>query len=200
MIREGPVRITSPSGSYFGTAATKTNSRRSVAGDPHNVEARLAAKRVLKYSPVQLPGAQAVSVVKGFAKACDEGDYHLHPCAVLPDHIHLVIGAHTRRIQQIVGNLRARGTQQLKEAHGFNRPVWGAHGWNVFLDNLADALRAIAYVEQNPVKEGKRRQHWSIVSAFNLKKARPRRVETTHPRLGGAALKSHEKRVASERG
>jgi hypothetical protein len=36
----------------------------------------------------------------------------------------------------------------------------------VFVDSTEDVVRAIRYVENNPVKEGKRRQRWSFVEPF----------------------------------
>jgi hypothetical protein len=36
----------------------------------------------------------------------------------------------------------------------------------VFLDSDEDIRRAIRYVEENPVKEGKPRQLWSFVTAY----------------------------------
>ena len=38
---------------------------------------------------------------------------------------------------------------------------WGRGEWKVFLDP-EDVTRAIQYVEDNPVKEGKKRQKWSF--------------------------------------
>ena len=173
--------------------ATKTDSRRSVAAAAHDATLRRAAKAVLKFPPVELSGTQAVAVVQGFAKACEEGNYRVHACAVLPDHIHLVVGSHPRDIRVIVGHLRSRATTQLKEQqlwHADDRPVWGEHGWNVYLDEPADVWRAIKYVEQNPPKEGKRLQHWSMVSPFDPSAVQPRRVERRSRRIGGAALRS----------
>ena len=49
------------------------------------------------------------------------------------------------------------GAQALAVVQG-GRPVWGEHGWNIYLDEPPDVWRAIRYVEQNPLKEGKRLQ------------------------------------------
>jgi REP element-mobilizing transposase RayT len=176
--------------------ATKTNSRKSVAARPHDRAWRMRAKEVLKYPPVKLTGIQAVTIVKGFRKACEEGDYKIHALSVLPDHIHLVVGRHQRWIRQIVGHLKSRATRALKE-HGLwfadNRPVWGEHGWNVFLDNITAVERAIRYVEQNPIKEGKKPQTWSLVTPFDPSASQATRRNNTKPRrLGGAALRSSQ--------
>jgi hypothetical protein len=39
--------------------------------------------------------------------------------------------------------------------------------WKVFLNNDAEIVRAIQYVQQNPMKEGFRPQKWSFVEPFD---------------------------------
>jgi hypothetical protein len=39
--------------------------------------------------------------------------------------------------------------------------------WKVYLDSIQEIRRAIAYVENNPLKEGKRRQRWSFITTFD---------------------------------
>jgi REP element-mobilizing transposase RayT len=175
--------------------ATKTDSRRSVAAAPHDRAARLAAKQVLRYPPVQLTGVQAITVVDAVRIACVEASYSIHACSILPDHVHLVVGRHQRDIRQIVGHLKSRATRLLKERGQWpadGRPVWGAHGWNVFLDDLTAVNRAMRYVGQNPVKEGKKPQRWSIVTPFDLSASQATRRNPQKRRIGGAALRSAE--------
>jgi hypothetical protein len=43
---------------------------------------------------------------------------------------------------------------------------WARNCWKVFLDNTADIMRAVRYVENNPVKEGKRPQRWPFVVPY----------------------------------
>lgn len=145
--------------------ATKVTVRHSVAHAPHDQQARLAAKATLKHPPVNLTGRQALAVANGFRRACLESGYVLHACAILPDHVHLVIGRHDRYIRRIVGHLKTRAHQQMR-AEGVwteDRPLWADHGWNVFLNDAEGMRRAIAYVEGNPLKEGKRAQRWAFV-------------------------------------
>jgi REP element-mobilizing transposase RayT len=154
--------------------ATKVQTRHSVAAKRHDHGKRLAAKQALRHSPVEITGVQAVAVVEGFRQACEEGGYRIHACAVLPEHFHLVIGQHQRKIRTIVGHLKSDATRRLKEVELWNfgdRTMWGAHGWNVYLDNIPAVKRAIRYVEANPEKEGKKRQRWSIVTPFDYKAA-----------------------------
>jgi len=43
---------------------------------------------------------------------------------------------------------------------------WAENSWRVYLDDIDDVLRAIRYVEKNPIKAGKRPQRWSFVQPF----------------------------------
>src|SRR5688500_18096555 len=107
--------------------ATKTNSRCSVAGVSHNNAIRLAAKQVLRYPPVRISGVQAVAVVEGFVDACNDAGYKIHACAILPDHVHLVIAHQARPIRQIVGHLKSKATRRLKDVglwQEVDRPIW----------------------------------------------------------------------------
>lgn len=200
--------VASPSLLKHGKA-TKTDSRRSVAAVAHDQARRKAAKSALRYPPVSITGRQALSVVEGFALACREGGYVVHACAVLPDHVHLVIAAHERPIRQVIGHLKSRATLRLKQAGQWDdgRPLWGAHGWNVPLETAVAVERAVRYVEENPTKEGKKRQRWSFVTAFDTKAAiRGATLAASHAtrvaprRIGGAALRSREEARRERRG
>ncbi len=149
--------------------ATKVHTRRSLAGAPHNHRDRQRAKDALKYPPVHFSGRQALAVIRGFDRARRESGYVVHACSILPDHVHMVIAQSPRRVRRIVGHFKARATQQLIAEGlwpGDGRPVWAGHSWAVFLNTPAGVARAIAYVEENPPREGKRRQRWSLVAPY----------------------------------
>jgi len=38
----------------------------------------------------------------------------------------------------------------------------------VFLDSIEDVGRAVAYVAENPIKEGKRPQRWSFLTPIEI--------------------------------
>lgn len=159
----------------FGNA-TKTNTRRSVAAHTHNKAARLAAKAALKFSPVRFTGQQALAISKGFDLARREGQYVFHACAIMPDHVHLVIARHDRAIRRIVGHLKTRARQRLVEEKlwpNAPRPVWGEQGWNVFLFTEQDVRQRIRYVEENPLKAGLKRQKWSFVTPWPSAPGKP---------------------------
>jgi REP element-mobilizing transposase RayT len=163
---------------FFGKA-TKTDDTRSVAPVPHDRELRRAAKKALKYPPVRFTRNQALAIAKGFAKAIRESGYIVVACSIMPDYAHMVVLRHARIAERIIGHLKARATQNLlderlhpfaefKDGDGEIPPVWARGGWKVFLDSVEDIERAIRYVENNPLKEGKKKQTWSFVKRFDV--------------------------------
>ena len=82
---------------------------------------------------------------------------------------------HERHVEQIVGHLKTRASQRLAAdgRHPFDEGTsgdgkarhtpWVEGCWKVFLNSPRAIERAVDYVEKNPMKEGKPRQHWSFV-------------------------------------
>jgi hypothetical protein len=119
---------------------------------------------------------QALAISRGFVTAIRKSGHHLLACAILPDHIHVVVGASRLNPRRVVGHLKREAALQLQSEgmHPFERDrsgrlpsCWAESCWCVYLDEDDDVRRAIRYVELNPEKEGKRRQSWSFVQPFN---------------------------------
>jgi len=156
----------------YGGKATKVDTTRSVAARQCDFARRQETKRHLKHAPVIFTGVQARAVGQGFYIASQKAGYRILACAILPDHVHVVAAAHRNKPTQVVGHLKREATLQLVQQglHPFRRlyeagrplpSCWAEKCWKVFLDTRADEQRAIRYVEENPAKEGKPRQHWS---------------------------------------
>jgi hypothetical protein len=160
----------------FGPATLVTHTRRSVAHRPHDRAARLAAQEALLRPPVTFDGYQALSVAAGFAQQIATSGYGVYACAILPCHAHLVIGRHDYPIEQVVRLLKQAATAQLlaEDRHPFGRgsdgrvpSVWGQDFRKVFLSTRDEVVGRIGYVDENPEKEGKRRQQWSFVIPYD---------------------------------
>ena len=149
---------------FFGGALDKLG----IAAGAFARAARLAAKEALQHPPQTFTQRQRTLVVGGFAAACAQSGYVVHACAVLADHVHLVIARHAREIRLIVGHFKGQATMAIKRdaKKDSDRPIWGDHGWNVFLDTPTAVRRAIRYVEENPIKERLPRQEWSFVTPY----------------------------------
>ena len=173
--RSGFVRA--PAIRPFGPA-TKVDTRRSLAHEPHDQQVRQLAKESLKYPPVVFDGRQGRAVARGFARAIEIGGYVIHACAILPEHVHLVIARHALPIERIIAHLKkeatmrlfAEGIHPLEAFREGDRPPpspWSQKkGWVVYLNSDAEIQQRIEYVEENPLKEGKKRQGWRFVTPF----------------------------------
>jgi REP element-mobilizing transposase RayT len=98
-------------------------------------------------------------------------------CAILPDHVHLVLAKHRLKVESLVIQLKGDATEQLisQGRHPFagcppkngRPPKCFARGeWKVYLESVDEIERAIEYVEKNPLKEQKPRQKWNFVTKF----------------------------------
>jgi REP element-mobilizing transposase RayT len=166
----------------YGGTATKTNETKSLAARPHDQVRRLGAKKYLRRPPVRFNGVQARAVARGFANYSIRAGLEIYACAVLHDHVHLVVSRHRLSPEQLAVQLKGAATRQLiaEGIHPFptaaRRPKCFARGeWKVFFDSDEDVIRAIRYVEENPVKEDLPRQRWSFVIPYRKRAPLPRR-------------------------
>lgn len=160
----------------FGPA-TKVTTRRSIAAMPFDRSLKSRMQAALTYPPVKFTGEQARTIGQAFAMA----RYTIHACAIMQEHVHLVLAHTPHNIRTVIGELKSIASRALHE-HGWflDRTPWSDHGWNVFLNTPTDVERAIKYVENNPVREGE------APAAMELRQAvrstqRPRRDLTTPP-------------------
>ena len=157
--------------------ATKTDERRSLAADPHDRRLRFAAKQALKYPAVTFTDDQIQAAARGFARRVENSEMTVWACAILPDHVHMVIARHTYEIERAVMLLKSEATDHLigaclhplqdyRKQDGKIPTCWTRGEWKVFLDCEEAILAAIRYVEQNPIKEGRPAQIWPFVKPY----------------------------------
>jgi REP element-mobilizing transposase RayT len=160
----------------FGPA-TKTGVKRSVAGNQHDRERRLAAKSALIRDPVEFSGEQCRAIGTGFLRYVHRSGCILHACSILPTHVHPLVMRMDYSIERVANLLKGAATSELtaRGLHPFaNQPYqngklpspWARHQWSCFLDCESDIRRSIDYAELNPVKERKPRQRWQCVTPY----------------------------------
>lgn len=149
---------------YAHGPATKVSTRRSLADRTHDAGKRRAAKAALKFPPIRLTGEMAKCV----GVAMGELGLRVHALAVMPDHVHVVLGRSGIKVEQQVRRMKPAGTVALRDAGlaAKDRPVWVRSGWFVYLNDDAAVQRAVRYVEDNPAGAGLRRQRWSCVTPY----------------------------------
>ena len=154
--------------------ATKTDERRSVAGTTHNYALRMAAKKSLAHPPVIFDGKQAAAIAYGFADVVLRTACVIYACAIMPDHVHLVVARHTYDIQQLANLLKGGATASLRKYKvdpfasvvGKKPSPWAHKYWKVWLDSPEDIVRSIDYVNENPTKDGLKQQNWKFVTPY----------------------------------
>ena len=127
------------------------------------------AKPLLRHALLKFTTEEVGAAVSGLANAIAKHNYTCYACAIMPDHVHLVIRKHRHTAEAMIENLQMLSRERLVE-EGFREPghpVWTAGGWKGFLDRPSAVRRVIAYVEKNPLEIGQALQHWPLVTEYN---------------------------------
>jgi REP element-mobilizing transposase RayT len=160
----------------FGPA-TKVNDPRSHAYRPHDRWKRLEAKEALTRPPVRFNGHQARAIASGFSRKVRSIGFVVYACAVMRDHAHLVIARSPRSIENICGQLKASASLEMlthrlhpfqdeSYADGTRPSPWARGHWAPFLWDNQAIERAVRYVNNNPTRDGMKKQNWTFVTPF----------------------------------
>jgi REP element-mobilizing transposase RayT len=127
-----------------------------------------SAARTLLAQPLLVFGQTEVNVIaEAFANVVQQFRYTCYACAIMPDHVHLIIRKHKHLAEEMVVNFQ-RASHFLLRDRGFRaeqQRTWSSGGgWKVFLDRPDDVRRTIGYVDENPLKIGLPRQAWPFVT------------------------------------
>ncbi len=125
-----------------------------------------AARGVLKYDLLSFNQKQIKSIGQRFANVVRTCEYTCYACAIMSDHVHLVVRKHRDKAEEMISQFQDASRIALQFDIG-THPVWGGPGWKVFLDTRDDITRTIHYVEQNPVKMRRPVQRWSFVKEYD---------------------------------
>ena len=127
------------------------------------------ASAKLKFPLLKLETRDFPTVANAFATVIERERYTCYACAVMPDHIHLLIRKHKHLAEEMIANLQEGSRRELIRcgARSDDHPVWGGCGWKVFLDSPDDIRRTIGYIEQNPVKVRLPNQRWEFVNVYD---------------------------------
>ena len=153
-------------------APSKVNTRKSVASRRHDSKKRERAKNAMKHEPIVFTGKQAQLVGSAFRTYTTKSQIPVFACAILPNHVHMVIGCHHNDVRQTIGRLKQVATIALRKHEDEKNAMqtispWAQRSWHVYLSKERDVLRAIRYVEENPIRAGLKRQRWMIVQSYH---------------------------------
>src|SRR5437762_4248914 len=87
-------------------------------------------------------------VGKCLGETIQERGYTCYACAVMPDHIHLLIRRHRDKAEVMLAQFQHATREKLiaDERRAPAHPVWGGPGWKVFLDSQERVEQVIMYI------------------------------------------------------
>jgi len=130
-----------------------------------------AARDWLKHPLLTFDAGAVATIAEAFTAAIREHRYTCYACAIMPDHVHVLIRKHRDPAEQMIVNLQQASRSRLRETAPWHQtpdhPVWGGPGWKVFLDHPDDVHRTITYIERNPLPLRQTVQRWPFVTRYD---------------------------------
>jgi len=80
-------------------------------------------------------------------------------CAIMNDHVHILVLRSRYRIEYVVNQLKGGATKSL----GLRETPWTRGRWKVFIEDNEALAAAAEYIEANPAAAGLTPQHWDFV-------------------------------------
>jgi REP element-mobilizing transposase RayT len=123
----------------------------------------------LKYEVLPFSDAQIQMLAEVFGDVIQKQRYTCYGCAIMPDHVHVLIRKHRDQAEEMIAKLQEGSWERIVQSKGRpgDHPVWGGPGWKVFLNSREDIERTIRYIYENPLKARMSPQIWEFVKAYD---------------------------------
>ena len=128
-----------------------------------------AAAENLEHDLLTFSPEHFATVADAIAGSVAKHKYTCYACAVMPDHVHILIRKHRDSAERMIENLQfdSLGTIRTSGLRPMRHPVWTRGGWKVFLDHPDDVWRTIRYIEMNPLRQRLPQQKWPFVKVYD---------------------------------
>ncbi len=128
-----------------------------------------ASRRALKHELLAFKPDDFPLIADAFAETCQRRKYTCYACAIVPDHVHILIRKHKEKAEEMMEHLQADSRRAVL-ASGLRKaehPVWGGPGWKVFLETRDDFERIVRYIARNPAQARLPAQDWAFVKRYD---------------------------------
>jgi len=127
------------------------------------------AQEVLLFPLLTFDEAARGEIAAAFAAVIEAERYTYYACAIMPDHVHLLIRKHKHLAEEMIDRPQCDSRARLAESHHrmTDHPAWGGPGWKVFLDHPDEVRRTITYIEKNPLLLRLPKQRWPFVKEYD---------------------------------
>jgi REP element-mobilizing transposase RayT len=126
------------------------------------------AKQVLAHEIRTFDEQDVAVLASSFAQTIRQRRYTCYACAIMPEHIHLLIRRHRDRAEEMIAAFQddSRTALIAAERRRANHPVWGGPGWKRFQSTRQDMYRIVHYIDGNPGERGLPAQRWDFVQPY----------------------------------
>jgi len=118
------------------------------------------ARPKLNGPPYFIDDATRPIVARAFAMTVNRLHLVVRACAIMNDHVHILLDRGAYRLEYVVGKLKGEATRLLKLA----RTPWARGQWKVFIEDHRTTAIVAEYINANPVRAGMAAQHWDLVT------------------------------------
>ncbi|MFH1268744.1 MAG: transposase [Planctomycetota bacterium] len=127
------------------------------------------AREALQFPLLEFSLREIDSIAESFLESMHAHRYMCYACAIMPDHVHVLIRKHKHQAEEMIENLQEASRLRLRTSglRDPNHPVWGGDGWKVFLDHPDSVRRTIRYIEKNPAQRNLPAQCWGFVREYD---------------------------------
>ena len=101
-------------------------------------------------------------IAAGFGEVVQRLNIRIPACAIMNDHVHVLILRSKYRIEYIVNQLKGAATHALK----LKQTPWTHGCWKVFIADTGTLLAAVDYIQSNPVCAGLSPQSWNFITTL----------------------------------
>lgn len=127
------------------------------------------ARQILQHPLLRFTESDFEIIAASFGRVIADRRYTCYACAVMPDHVHVLIRRHRDKAEQMISALQNASRDALVAAgrRADDHPTWGGPGYKVFLNTRQDFERLVPYVEQNPTKARLPAQRYTFVTRYD---------------------------------
>jgi REP element-mobilizing transposase RayT len=128
------------------------------------------AADLLRHAPLTFDEPARAVIAAAFAEVMAQQKYTCYACAIMPDHVHILVRKHKHLAEEMVDHLKETSRIRLIEAgqRSILHPTWtDGRGWKVFLEHPDEIRRTIRYIENNPLPLRLPKQAWPFVKPYD---------------------------------
>lgn len=128
------------------------------------------ATPLLRHPVLMFDEIDRIDIADSFAEVIAAQRYTCYACAIMPDHIHVLLRKHKHDAEAMIAHLKDAPLERLcaSRRRSSDHPTWSkGTGWIVFLDHPGDIHRTIKYVQKNPISARIGAQEWPFVTPYD---------------------------------